>query len=115
LSLEDAEQKAKEYLQDKEGATEIKILEARPHEDHFLVGGWFVDKGGQKYSFELLEPRPDAAATVRSAVRDAAGTHRDTCYTTKCVTPSGLCRGLRSRLVPLHNGQNRRHSDSRAD
>jgi len=53
LSLEDAEQKAKEYLQDKEGATEIKILEARPHEDHFLVGGWFVDKGAQKYSFEL--------------------------------------------------------------
>lgn len=53
MSLEDAEQKAKEYLQDEEGATEIKILEARPHEDHFLVGGWFVGKGGQKYSFEL--------------------------------------------------------------
>jgi hypothetical protein len=53
LSLEDAEQKAREYLQDKEGATEIKIPEARPQEDHFLVGGWFVDKGGQKYGFEL--------------------------------------------------------------
>lgn len=53
LSLEDAEQKAREYLEDKESATEIKILEARPHEDNLLVGGWFVDKAGQKYNFEL--------------------------------------------------------------